>query len=74
MSMHSLKLVSVPDRMIWWGKNFEFWDVALRYRLPVKRGVLGLGLILTLLDPVETWVNSRLKLYGGKGRKREMQT
>ena len=27
-----------------------------------------------VVDPVETWVNARLKLYGGKGREREIQT
>ena len=71
-------------------------------RLPVKRLVLGPGLILTsredqqeghpwanmfvrmcyptnmslysqkgIVDPVGTWVNARLKMYGGKGGERK---
>ena len=27
-----------------------------------------------IVDPVETWVNTRLKMYGGKGGERKMQT
>ena len=27
-----------------------------------------------IVDPVETWVNARLKMYGGKGGERKMQT